>query len=389
MATDRIVSLMAAIESDPWRTKVGFSCELQDALNACLEANDVREITKILNKWISDHQPCLFGRIAAKQSAITYCLITEAMLVGSEDDLHKHIQAERLKWISAGFKGQSSSFIIAVLSAKLASALPNDIVKRIAARLGYLYLQEPVVPDRIYLDHLYLEQPDESRSTWEWPVGVNYFSAQGDGRWWQDHRFPAAIAFSMNSVGHMVKSGKLKHAWHEFENLMGTADGAYKAPTIDSLDKALGLAMRTIQLASDTVSGRATFLLPEPEREPGRAECPAGLPRTVLGMDCEGYRGFYHTDYTIPSEYFEPDVLRPALMEPKALDFTYLFRKSLDNPDFYRMGEGRRIRESGETAQTGLPHESYPFAKRLRAVPVEVRVADVPLLVQALGSHPL
>ena len=63
-----------------------------------------------------------------------------------------------------------------------------------------------------YLERVQLEQPDKQHRTWECPASVNYFSAQGDKRWWQDHRFPAGLAFSVNSVGHMVKSGKLNEA---------------------------------------------------------------------------------------------------------------------------------------------------------------------------------
>jgi hypothetical protein len=262
---DHIPSLMNELEADPWRARVGFSAEVQSAMDDSLQTESTIEIASVFNKWISKYQPCLFGRIAARQSAIKYCFITENMLYGDESHVEQQIQEARLGWTAAGFEGHSSNFIIAILSPKLALALPNDTVKRIALRLCWLYLEESIKPDHIFYDRLHLEQSASSKATWEWLVGVNYFSAQGDGRWWHDHRFPASMAFSMNSVGHMVKSGKLKRAYHELDEVMGTGRGDYKAPNVDSLEKALGLAMRTIHLASKPVSGKATFLVPRSE----------------------------------------------------------------------------------------------------------------------------
>jgi hypothetical protein len=235
------------------------------------------------------------------------------------------------------------------------------------------------------LDRLYLEQPGVQTTAWEWVAGVNYFSAQGDGRWWQDHRFPAGIAFSVNSVGHMVKSGKLTLALRDLEEIMGTALPDYKVPNVASLEKALALAMGTIDKASESVSGRATFLVPRPKGKKGRPECPMELPDSLSAFDYCGYGGFYHTDYTIPSEYFRPDVNRPTDTEPFRLDFTYLFQDALDNPDYDRMGEGRRIRESGElTGSPSRDEQLYPAEKRLRGVETEVQISDIPRLRQAV-----
>jgi hypothetical protein len=380
---DTIAALMGGLEADAFRSQTRFSPEMQAALDRVLSSKSDNDITTTLNSWISKYQPCLFGRIAAKQDAITYCLIPEEMLYGDETDLKRHIQSARLKWTSAGFHGKSSNFVIAVLSRKLALAAPSEYVKKIALRICSLYLLEPVQPDRIHLDRLYLEKPGPSRRAWEWVAGVNYFSAQADGRWWQDHRFPAGIAFSTNSVGHMVKSGKLARALHDLDEIMGTAIGDYSTPKVDSLDKALDLAMRTINMASPSVSGRATFLIRLSDiNAESRPKCPLPLPPSLAGMDYCSYCGFYHTDYTLPSEYFVPDVLRITGGEPYTLDFTYLFNRDLDNPDFDRMGEGRPI-----TSAEGVGYADYRAAKQLMGAETEVQIADVPRLEEALGTE--
>jgi hypothetical protein len=216
---------------------------------------------------------------------------------------------------------------------------------------------------------------------------VNYFSAHGDRRWWNDHRFPAGMAFSMNSVGHMTKSGQLLRAMHDLEQTMGMPLLDFKTPKVESLDKALELAMRTISLASETVSGKATFLVPTTAEVKDQLRCPVDLPKFLENMDFCSYKGYYHTDFTLPSEYFHESIERPSDIEPYGLDFTYLFDDRLDNPDFDRMGNGRRIRESGSPSNVIAKDEQlYPNAKRLRGLPTEVQINAVRRLREALNG---
>jgi len=71
-----------------------------------------------------------------------------------------------------------------------------------------------------------------------------------------------------------------------------------------------------------------------------------------------GGEGLYHLPGLVsyrrdcPSEYFRPDVERPANLGPHLLDFTYLFQDGVENPAFTTMGEGRRIREPDESEQS-------------------------------------
>src|SRR6266498_3609476 len=95
-------------------------------------------------------------------------------------------------------------------TASSSSPSPNESPEQPQAlRLCSLYLLQDIVPDQIFHDELWLEKPGRDGTTWQWLAGVNYFCAQGDKRWWEDHRIPGGMAFSVNSVGHMVKSGIL------------------------------------------------------------------------------------------------------------------------------------------------------------------------------------
>jgi hypothetical protein len=378
---------MKELEQDLWRLDAGFSPEVKSALDAILRPEEPEEsVVDVLNDWLARYQPCLFGRIAAKKGLISYCLIGEEELSDCDEALAEKIQAARREWTRAGFEGKASAFVIIVRSRRLATALPGQTVKSIASRLCSLYLQEEVLSDKIYLDRIYLEQPGSRHTTWEWVTGVNYFSAQGDRRWWQDHRIPAGMAFSVNSVGHMAKAGRLARAMRDLEDAMGTVMGDFANPKVDSLEKALELAMRTIDSASDGPSGKATMLRPLPSDVRGMPRCPIELPPFLADKDYCRYRGHYHTDYTLPSEYFLPDVQRPPGLIAHDLDFTYLFDQSLDNPDFDRTGTGRIIREPSAASDEPVSGSAYRWQKRSRGEPTEVDIDHVPRLQEALGN---
>jgi hypothetical protein len=246
-----------------------------------------------------------------------------------------------------------------------------------ARRLSSLYLLEDVAFDQIALETVALDVPSYKPKTLLWDAGVNYFSASADLRWWQDHRIPGGIALSVNSVGHMVKSARVRKTLKAVADDLGLPadeDLSTDLSRVDSLGKALEVAMQTISLASEGPSGKATQLLPLPSSS-AQKRCPITLRPPLSRFDFTKYVGYYHTDVTLPSVYFRPDVERPAEVELQELDLTYLFDKSLDNPSFRRMGEGRRIRSAGLEEN---PREGR-CQKRRKAKPDELsRYEDSP-----------
>jgi hypothetical protein len=109
--------------------------------------------------------------------------------------------------------------------------------------------------------------------------------------------------------------------------------------------------------------------------------CPIPLPRDLVGKNHCAYAGYYHTDVTLPSEYFREDVERPGSITRRPLDFTYLFEAATTNPDYFTLGAGVPIREVDGT-------EPSPFGdtaiKRLKSVASELSVAEVEKLVARL-----
>ena len=341
-----LMQLISCLESDPWRSRVGFSSDMEAALRTISDVSSDADRSAVLSDWLQHYQPCLFGRIAAQRGLMSYCILTTADIEKGDAFVRDKIQASRTEWSAAAFDGSKSGFLIAVVSPQLAEAKPNETVAAFARTLVGLYLhidKQHVDFDKIYLDDLRLEAPLPGRPTWQWDVGVNYFSAQADCRWWNDHRIPAGLALSMNSVGPMVKSTIQSQAVSDLERRLNTECGERADSKLDSLDKALRMAMMTIDRAAETSSGRATWLLPHPGSD-SVPRCPIKLPSALADKNHCEYAGYYHTDVTLPSAYFRPDVDRPSDQCTQQLDLTYLNEAAADPIDRSRTAAGRRIR---------------------------------------------
>jgi len=384
--SERIATLVNALQPDPWRTSNGFSPDLEEVhKHVFVDSVSPDTVTERIGGWLQRFQPCLFGRIAAKHGQLSYCVIVDSELDHSDEYIRDKIQNARLKWTTEGFNGAKSGFVVLIVSQRIAKAIPNDQMKALSRELCSLYLLDEIAPDRIYLDEVFLEMPGNRRTSWVWNSGVNYFCAQGDKRWWNDHRIPGGMAFSVNSVGHMVKSGMLARGTTDLAELMGAPGEKVDPQKLETLGDALTLAMRTITKASEAVSGRATWLLPI-ESADELPKCPVELPQALQNLNYCMYQGRYHTDYTLPSEYFLPDVERPVSVQAHDLDFTYLFDDSLDNPDYVTMGTGRMIRGLIAHAGPDAAEELLALAlhKRSTGIPRVVAVDTQPRLTRAL-----
>jgi hypothetical protein len=375
-----LADLYRRLVPDPWRSQTGFSPDITQHTEQLFGATTDDERAAILGGWLEKHQPCLFGRVAAKKGLISYCFLTEDELTASDLVVRSKIQNARSLWTRLAYEGKRSAFVLVALSRNLVSALPDDNLLAFTRHLASLYLLHDISQDTIYMDEIFLEMPGSSKTTWRWNVGVNYFGVSADKRWWQDHRIPGGLGFSANSVGHLVKSGQIAEKMSELEELLGIQSGELVATKITSLPVALEWAMRTIDKASDGPSGRATELLPLTTgySEP-KLKCPVVLPSFLQNRDYCEYRGLYHTDITIPSEYFLEDVERRPGQKPHRLDFTYLFDDDITNPDFLTTASGRRVRS--------LQEEAPQQIKQGRIAPTSELVSAHPRLLNALKDN--
>jgi hypothetical protein len=168
------------------------------------------------------------------------------------------------------------------------------------------------------VNHRISGHPTEQRF-WKFTFSVDFFGAQGDRRWWHDHRSPGGLLFTANSVGHM----RLYRELYE-----GKAEQA---------EWVVQSAMKTIDDAAETSWGRATWLKPlGPDGQPVVASVPcpfakpAGLKAELANRDWTRYAGYLHSDHSVRPEFFslsaEPsgEVLRQEHLQ----DFTYLYDRS-------------------------------------------------------------
>jgi hypothetical protein len=267
--------------------------------------------------------------------------LTENDLERSDQEIRAKIQRERLAWKRDALTGGSHGFLIVAVSETIALARPNQGLLELAKCLCNLYLGVDE-PDTIHLDNVSLEIPNPPQTQWRrWKVGVNYFSPQGDGRRWGDHRIPGGIAFSMNSVGHMART----LAERELRKNPRLAESCGDMPRDKLVYWALRLAMKTIGPPADG-SRRGTWLVrrglfPE-DQEPPCFEERQRYFGELAGFSENRYKGLYHTDETIPTPYFdEASWLRGDLRERDDLYFTYLHR--LSDVDYHSMGVGEKI----------------------------------------------
>jgi hypothetical protein len=189
----------------------------------------------------------------------------------------------------------------------------------------------------------------------------------------------------------MVKSGLLARAMADLDQILDAPSEQLVTTRVESLEKALELAMRTIDLAADGISGHATFLAPLDENatEYRTAVCPVELPRTYRTKAYHHYFGYYHTDMTLPKTYFTPEAERPAGTPLYELDLTYLFNRSIENPDYQTMGEGQQIRaRDAEVPLSSDVSSSISLENSSRkGIATEEGIDSHPLLREALKEE--
>ena len=175
---------MEGVTEDRWRQEHPFSDDLRTCQDVLFRAGASREeMEQALNDWLAKEQPCLFGRMEANRERLSYCLLTENDLYRGDDHVRARIQEDQLAWRRRALDGGSHGFIIVAISPQIATATVGPELLQLARHLCSLYLGRDDL-DQMFYDRLRLEiRAGEAIESRRWKVGVNFFSAQGDGRW--------------------------------------------------------------------------------------------------------------------------------------------------------------------------------------------------------------
>jgi hypothetical protein len=307
--------------ADRFRSQRPFSPDMEAAQAVLFNPKQSRQVKIATYRgWLEKNQPCVFGKTAATNKNVYICLLEEheILRMGRGDaDVVDTIQDHRQVWKRLALEGRVSSFLILLTSKHLTTREPNVALKEISRRLLELYMQIKIPDDSFHTEreYVFLRRPDNT--VLKFSTLPNIFCAQGDGRWWHDHRTPGGIMITSNALGHFMYARTKK----------AQLDQATCASALEQ-------AMRTIANACKNPSGGktkfthcpATMLVPRESSDP-----------TVLrptsefsGSSPDHYAGYFHTDHLIPSVFFEKERDPKVLKRYDDLSLRYIFDSAAD-----------------------------------------------------------
>ena len=210
---EMLLSLRLHGHTDALRARTPFSEDIE-ATNAILfnPKYSKRRKVRAYRAWLEQNQPCVFGRVAAKNKNVFICLLEEqeilAMKAG-DADLQDTLQDYRQVWKRHALEGLVSSFVIVVVAPSLVRKQPDDAMKELARHLMELYMELDRIDDDSYhtqREYVFLRQvdADKRQSVIKFSTLPNIFCVQGDRRWWHDHRTPGGLMVTSNALGHFM-----------------------------------------------------------------------------------------------------------------------------------------------------------------------------------------
>jgi hypothetical protein len=307
--------------ADRFRSQRPFSPDIEAVQAVLFSPKHSRQVKIAAYRgWLEKNQPCVFGKTAATNKSVYICLLEEQEILRmtrGDADVQDTIQDHRQVWKRLALEGRVSSFLILLTSKQLVLKEPNDALKEICRRLLELYMQIKVPDDSFQTEreYVFLRRPDNTLL--KFSTLPNIFCAQGDGRWWHDHRTPGGIMITSNALGHFVYARSKKTALDE-----------------TLCTSALEQAMRTIAGArKDPSDGKTRFAhCPATMLVPRSATDPTPLRPTseFSGFSTDHYAGYFHTDHLIPSVFFQKERDPKTLKRYDDLGFRYIFDPAAD-----------------------------------------------------------
>lgn len=312
--------------ADAMRAKTPFSEDIE-AVNAVLFNPKYSKRVKVrtYRKWLEQNQPCVFGRVAAKNKNVFICLLEEREILAmkrGDEDLHDTLQDYRQAWKRHALEGLASSFVIVIVAPSLVTKQPDDALKEISRRLLELYMEIDRIDDDTFhtqQEYVFLRRVvDGKTSLLKFSTLPNIFCAQGDRRWWHDHRTPGGLMVTSNALGHFV-----------YSRGRGQMDASAKMTALEN-------AMRTIGNAHQGTGRAATKFCPATNLV-AAASSESILKPTFehASKSADHYEGYFHTDHLIPSVYFEPKQRQTPPPRYEDLTFRYIYDEAAD-PEEHR-----------------------------------------------------
>jgi len=339
-------TLLEELSEDTHRKVEPFSPDIEFANKVILNPyTRPAEMEEVINLWVQRHQPCIFGQVAAAMNRMHYCVLTERDLTKSDNHVRNKIRLERALWKQRALNGNSNTrhgFMLLVASPRLALAAPDAALKNIALRIRDLWgclVESDEHGNDVAWEHLFLRAPDGA--FYKFTFSVDFFAAAADGTWWHDHRCPAGIGFTANSLGHMLRTRE----WYEKKS--------------DQIEWGLKVAMMTIAAAHETKFGAATKLRELDQHNLPQSACPFSaktkLPQDLRSKDWTTYEGVLHTDHSVRDEFFAAGDRPSTRKSPWLMDFTYIYDKT--RTDYVKFMAGQLVSQEEVFGEIGKPTE--------------------------------
>jgi hypothetical protein len=301
---------------DRFRSRTGFSPDIE-AAQAILFSSKYDRQAKIRSyrSWLESNQPCVFGRVAAKNKNVFICLLEQNEIVqmkNGDRDVMDTIQDHRQVWKRLALDGIASSFVILLVSSQLVRREPDSALKEICRKVLELYMQVEIADDTFHTQREYVFLRRLENTFLKFSTLPNIFCAQGDRRWWHDHRTPGGLMITSNALGHFMYARSTKPALE-----------------VSDFTWALENAMRTISNAQRQPSGAktkfahcpATFLV---KRE-GSDSSPLKPTSQFADFSPNHYEGYFNTDHLIPSAFFQKERDPKDLNRYRDLSLQYIY----------------------------------------------------------------
>lgn len=386
MSTESLRDLHYRLRQDKQRVTRGFSPDLAEVA-ALLHRPYVEEheVEEGLRHWCANRQPCQFGRVAASDGQIFFCVLRERDLGDGRDGdraIAEKIAAAKRQWKQRAVSDVTNpphSFVLVFGSPHVMEAAADDNLRRFANRLLELTGWKPERRARrgentITSDYLYLKHP-KTGAYHGFRFNLDFFAAAGDGTWWHDHRFPGGVAFTANATGHMKayldwyrEPGRDHGGWAVTQAMM-TIARAHATKPVQDQEKAEKGAFKTAAMAR--AEGRVTWLLDlDTDGKPvvARLAWPLGaVPKQLAGKDWTKYEGLLHTDNAVREEFFDGRDEPLTNYRPPLMDFTYLYDTT--QPEFTDFTAGRIFTE--EEVYTDIDSPEHWTHREGAGAPVE------------------
>ncbi len=333
--------------SDRMRARLPFSPDIEATQSILFNRTYDKQVKiRAYRQWLERNQPCMFGKAAATNKKVYICLLEEDEILRmsrGDADVEDSVQDHRQVWKRLALEGRVSSFVILLTSRHLVYKEPNAALKEICRRLIELYIQIPVRDDTFRTEREYVFLRKEDGSILKFSTLPNIFCAQGDQRWWHDHRTPGGIMITSNALGHFEYSRTKKSALDQA-----------------ACNSALERAMRTIaNAAKNPTGGKLKFAhCPATQLVPREPNDPEPLRPTSEFKDCspDHYAGYFHSDHLIPSVFFHPERDPKDLKLYEDLSFRYIFDSTVDP-------------EGHAELMAGAPAKWYDVRRNLERIP--------------------